>query len=79
MLFRSWDLATGRESSAYVLGEQVDATGLELSPDGKRLAVIAGLAVKVWDLEARKEIRALKGHTGMALAFSPSHFGPIIA
>ena len=41
-------------------------TSLALSPDGKRLfSGSSDTTIKVWDLEAGKEIRTLHGHTDL--------------
>src|SRR5439155_26981686 len=71
-----WDVPTGREvltlrgssNSAFEWG----VTGLAFSPDGSRLASTSWREVKVWDVMASQEARALpvQGRNVSCLAFS---------
>jgi WD40 repeat protein len=74
-----WDAATGRETFSTLIDRQLpspyDATAVNIplafSPDGLRLAVEDGKAVKVWDLATRAESLVLPpGATG-PLAWDP--------
>ncbi len=57
---RLWDTAGGSRMHR-LLEREVEATSLEFSPDGKRLAVgFAEGAVKVWDLESGKVLHAVE-------------------
>lgn len=71
-----WDAETGQEGdTVYPRGEGPIPADLAFSPDGK---VIAGAAndrdVYLWDVEERKEIAKLSGHTDrvVAVAFHPN-------
>ncbi len=57
---RLWDTAGG-DRMHRLLEREVEATSLEFSPDGERLAVgFAEGAVKVWDLESGKVLHAVE-------------------
>jgi len=72
-------LAPPGNTVVATLGGHAEAIrALAFSPDGKQLAVAGGLPgrsgeVKIWDVEARKELRSIAGHTDCiyAVAFSP--------
>jgi eukaryotic-like serine/threonine-protein kinase len=64
-----WDARTGVEYLSLPGDSEA-----EFSPDGKRLAVARrDRTARVWDLEAKKEVAAFRGHTHLVngLAFSP--------
>lgn len=67
-----WNVATGKERAA--LGEDDAVTSLAFAPDGKTLASGSMFkTVKLWDVNAGKELTTLWGHTDQitSLAFSP--------
>jgi WD40 repeat protein len=73
---RHWDVATGRELGEPLSGHLGIIMGAAFSPDGRRLATggpTARDAVKLWDLEARREILTLpaEGFYFTHLVFSP--------
>ena len=53
-----WDTATGRETFATRAGDRAPI-GLAFAPGGDRLAVALPDAVRVWDVAADREVRAL--------------------
>jgi WD40 repeat protein len=68
-LIRAWDVESGREifsTKAYV-------HGLDLSPDGTRIAGTTMGSIKVWDVGKGTETLSLEwpGQAAQALAFSP--------
>jgi WD40 repeat protein/HEAT repeat protein len=74
---RRWDAATGKELERWPMTEKGISAAV-FSPDGKLAAVsIASAATRgevfVWDLNTRKQVHLLSGHTGRVhcLAFSP--------
>jgi len=71
------DPSTG-STLATLTGHAEAIRALAFSPDGKLLAVAGGLParsgeVKIWNVEARKELRRIQGHSDCiyAVAFSP--------
>lgn len=65
-----WDV---RKQDPVHFSQQTDCQAVALSPDGTRLAVALDRPVRLYDVEKRREIAVLKGHTGRveAVAFSP--------
>src|SRR5262249_56787333 len=57
--------------------EQRDPSALALSPDGKRLAVAEGTAIRLWDLSTGKELNP-EAHRG-SVSFKLSPTGRTIA
>jgi WD40 repeat protein len=58
----------------YTLSGEGEATNIDFSPDGTRLAIgYSNKEVILWDLESRRPVGALKGHLGPinCVAFSP--------
>jgi WD40 repeat protein len=70
---RLWDVPGRRPHPGRKPYATSPVTAAALSPDGKRLAVNSGLALKVWDAEAGKDLATLPAHPRgvTALAFSP--------
>jgi Tol biopolymer transport system component len=72
-----WDAQTGREVVTYK-GHADPITRVAFSPDGKRLASVAGYGpgaivggeIKVWDAETGQELHTLPAG-GFSMAFSP--------
>ncbi len=58
---RVWDVDTRQESVRFDDAGHVRA--VSWSPDGRRLAG-GGDAVKVWDMEAKREVVSFRGHAG---------------
>ena len=57
-------LALAGLQSGSGIGSQVVA----FSPDGKRLAAAGGYNLRIWDIETRQEVLALRGHTAPVTA-----------
>jgi len=72
-LCRLWDAATGEEVASFP-GQPGGVACVSFSPDGKQLA-LASDVVEVWDIKARKRVRALRARIKdrqiHAVAFSP--------
>jgi WD40 repeat protein len=69
---RLWDTATWREVG--LLKHGIKVYGVAFTPDGKLLATAcADNLIRIWDVDARQELAALRGHTDYvhAVAFSP--------
>jgi WD40 repeat protein/tRNA A-37 threonylcarbamoyl transferase component Bud32 len=64
---RIWDAASARD--LLVLKTHENLRGLVFSPDGRRLAGLAGNKVRVWDAASGQRLLSLTGFQG--LAFSP--------
>jgi WD40 repeat protein/serine/threonine protein kinase len=68
-----WDVATGQMRET--LGPVGGVCGLALSPDGRYCAATEFWSgdIRLWDVQERKELSALKGHSAMAwvVVFSP--------
>jgi len=62
--YRLWDLRTAREVERFPgeEGEQWPFVGF--AADGKTFVRAGGGSIHVWDVEAKKEVRALKGDCG---------------
>jgi WD40 repeat protein/serine/threonine protein kinase len=73
-----WDRATGKQVRR--LAGTGRAERLAYSPDGKHL-VAAGVdgRVRVWDVTAAKEVRALQGHEGCVVSVAYSPDGKLLA
>jgi WD40 repeat protein len=56
---RVWDPTTGQSVLAFA-GHPEGVTGLDFSPDGKRLATASSSGVKVWDAATGKQLLTLK-------------------
>ena len=79
---RLWDGNTGK-ALGTLRGHGIWVTGLAFSPDGKRLVACAGAhplvpgrhnEVRLWDLDARREIRTLMNGPGggvLSVAYAP--------
>jgi tetratricopeptide (TPR) repeat protein/WD40 repeat protein len=63
-----WDLKTGRSACRCVPAFDSSKAELRLHPGGKRLAVLARGALRLWDLEANRQLMALD---------PPAHFSPV--
>jgi WD40 repeat protein len=59
-----WGVASGKDLRQFKLrpGTPVGSSRLAFSPDGKTLAVVHGLAIHLWDVEANKELHEFVGH-----------------
>jgi WD40 repeat protein/transcriptional regulator with XRE-family HTH domain len=58
-----WDAATGEEVASFSKPNQL-FSGLDFSPDGKRLAASSQSSlIWVWDLQTGQELHTLYGHT----------------
>lgn len=67
-----WNFETWKIESQGEIGGSI--TSLAFSPDGKRIVLASyDKTVYIWDVETKKEIRRLEGHTGCvnSAAFSP--------
>jgi len=59
-----WDLDTGEEICTLLKEHTfLGVTAICVTPDGRRAISASDHTLKVWDLEIRKDIRELKGHT----------------
>jgi RNA polymerase sigma factor (sigma-70 family) len=63
---RIWEIPTGKE----LLKLDVEALGLAFSPDGKKLAIIGGRELGLWDPGTGEEIQKFEGEHGTLVAFS---------
>ena len=63
-----WDVASAKSLSQLKIGARVN--GLDLSPDGSRLAVTCGLGADVYNVETNSKICHCAGHRGEVLAVS---------
>jgi WD40 repeat protein len=63
---RIWEIPTGKE----LLKLEVEASGLAFSPDGKKLAIIGGRELGLWDPGTGEEIQKFEGEQGTLVAFS---------
>jgi WD40 repeat protein len=68
-----WNIENGHLLAVFKGFEDQRGVRLAFSRDGKRLAIVAGQAAHVWDVETRERINSLKGHEGnlTAVVFSP--------
>jgi WD40 repeat protein/tRNA A-37 threonylcarbamoyl transferase component Bud32 len=70
-----WDVESGHPSRAPLSlpGDAGDVWGVSWSPDGRLASACRDGTVRLWDLEAGKEILALRGHTApvTGVAWSP--------
>ncbi len=66
-----WDVDSGKQLLA--IKHSIATYGFAFSPDGKHLASANLIDFKVWDAATGKELRTMKGRTGLVycLAFSP--------
>jgi WD40 repeat protein len=70
---RLWDVPSHRQVARLEEGNQWGVWALAFSPDGRMLAWGRDMAIKLWDVTARREIKTLTGHTEgvLGVAFSP--------
>ncbi len=71
---RLWDAATGKELWHLPLAPNTEWRTVDLSPDGKRLALIdqaAGGPIQLWDVESGKKIASLGSKLRPPIRFSP--------
>ncbi len=65
-----WDAATGEVVRVFP-GAELDAYGLALSPDGRRLAIgYSDGVVTIWDVVTGEKQRDLIGHAGIAFGMA---------
>jgi WD40 repeat protein len=70
--WKLWDVETGR--AVFSWKDEGGFASVAFSPDGKVLATGGERLIQLWDVEGRKPLRALRGHTNYifrALAFHP--------
>jgi RNA polymerase sigma factor (sigma-70 family) len=75
-LIRIWDSVTGKPLGTWKISEETGQNGpraFALSPDGKTLAARCERTIRLWDLIAEKEIRAISpaAESYSAFAFTP--------
>ncbi len=75
---RVWELADGQENRSANTPGPCTASRCLLTVNGSRPRGADGI-VKVWDLAARKELKALKGHEGPVSAVILTVAGPVSA
>ena len=87
---RLWDVE-GRKEVAVLRGHNDIVTSVSFHPDGKFLASGGGIpphlagwrqgdnTIRLWDVEAQKEVAALKGHTDNVNSISFSPDGKLLA
>ncbi len=65
-----WDISNGHEIFSFE--ELNEIASISFSPDGRTIAS-GGDAVKLWDIQSRKEIAQFEGHAGLvnSVCFSP--------
>jgi WD40 repeat protein len=68
---KSWDAVTGEEVRESSWAPFAFGTTLALSPDGRRLAGVAGNRIKIWEAATGQEWRSISAPKGALLA-SPS-------
>ena len=68
---RIWDVKTGKELH-QITGREMPSRRVAFSPDGTRLAAVAGSQIRFFDAGSGTELFTLSGHAGnvVALAFS---------
>lgn len=68
-----WDMAIGKERTVLQGGHTDWVIPVDLSPDGKTLALGYVRTVKLWELATGKQRAILPGHSGLvsSVAFSP--------
>jgi WD40 repeat protein len=69
---RLCEVATGRETFTFP-GPRGGVNDLAFHPDGRHMAVAGSGIVEVWDVEGRRKVRELRGHSKWVygLAYSP--------
>ena len=57
----------------FGFGGQAAAPKVTFAPDGRKLAIVAGNDVQIWDAATRKQLKEFKGHDGsiVSLSFAP--------
>ncbi len=71
---RIWEAATGKELWHLPLAPNTEWRTIDLSPDGKRLALIdqaAGGPIQIWDVDSGKKIASLGSKFRPPIRFSP--------
>lgn len=61
---RVWDCESGRQLREWTRS-QTTMWGLDLSPDGRRIAAPDGQVVRIWNAETGQCERELRGHSGL--------------
>jgi RNA polymerase sigma factor (sigma-70 family) len=77
-LFHVWERATGKEV-CHCDERGNRAIALSFTGDGKRVVVGTGGSLRVWDVETRKEVSPVAGHTDFIASVSVSPDGQMIA
>jgi WD40 repeat protein len=66
-----WDAARGTEQAQLQTAEPLFMSYLTFSPDGKRLAAGGPHGIRIWDVEARKELHRFADLSVSSLTFAP--------
>jgi eukaryotic-like serine/threonine-protein kinase len=67
-----WDVERDTEVGTFRVSHRTVGP-MRLSPDGRQFAAVDGITVRVWDLDTRREVLILRGHSReiLDIAFGP--------